>query len=237
MTGYSGAWKNSLTVAEPAPLGKANPDIHMVESSPVTRDDAPESDTAPQWVTREEQLAAGIGMMTDPLNRLSHDAGGLHGSHLDETIGAKGAPPWVNYEHKLFGGDHTGQPVKGSAGAAHGGLRADNSAPWANPDGFDLGKEYTPVQPNRPVWNGRMRGLLRAFSPLISADGTQSQPTPDGGNSIRTSPFDTIARVTQGHGVSHPTQRHTPRPNEGDVNDNLAFPLPQTTDFASQWVG
>lgn len=233
---YSGAWKNSLTVAEPAPLGKANPDIHLVEDSPVTRDDAPQTGTEPEWLTREDQLKAGAGSMVDPLNRLSHEDGGLHGSHVTETLPPKPAPPWVDYQHNLFGGDHTAQPVKGSAGAAHGGLRADNSAPWANPDGFDLGKEYTPVQPMRSVWNGRMRGLLRAFSPLIATDGTQSQPTPDGGNSVRTSPFDTIARVTQGHGVSQPTVRHSARPNEGDVNDNLSFPLPQTSDFANQWV-
>lgn len=234
---YSGAWRNSLTVAEPAPLGKANPEIHLETDSPVTRDDAPQTQAAPEWLTREEQLKAGLASGADTMSgRGTHDTGGLRESHLQEIAGTwRQAPPQADYQHTDFGGDHTEQPVKGSAGAAHGGLRADNSAGWANPDGFALGKEYTPDQQLRPMWNGRMRGMLRAFAPNLITDGTQSQPVPDGDNGTlpRTSPFDLAARVTQGHGVSTPTVRHTTRPNEGDVNDTFR---PQASDFASQWV-
>lgn len=235
MAGYSGAWRNSLTVAEPAPLGKADTEIHLVEDTPVTRDDAPQTTALPEWLTRDEQLRAGAGKMIDPDDQRSHDSGGMHGSHNDQTIGTfKEAPPWINYQHQDFGGDHTGQPVKGSAGAAHGGLRADNSSDWANPDGFALGKEYTPMQLLRQVFNGRMRGMLRPYGPNVITDGTQSQPVPTD-NPAQTSPFDLTARVTQGHGTSNPTQRHTTRPNEGDVRDPQVY-APQSNDFASQWV-
>lgn len=236
MAGYSGAWRNSLTVAVPAPLGKADPESHLVSETPVTRDDAPQTDPAPQWVTREDQLKGGAASVIDPGAHTPHDQGGSSGLHTSETPGTfKAAPPWIDYQHQQFGGDHSEQPVKGSAGAAHGGLRADNSAPWANPDGFSLGREYTPLQPLRSVWNGRMRGMLRAFMPNLITDGTQSQPAPQY-NPANTPSYDLTARVTDGHGTSRPTQRHTTRPNEGDVRDNLATPLPQDSDFASQWV-
>lgn len=236
---FSGAWRNQYMVAEPAPLGKADVQRHIRTDDPVVRDDGPQVNGVAPVITREQQLAQDTAI--DPRERTGHNAGGIRGDHdaQDGSALPRKPPEWVNYQHTVFGGDHIEQPVKGSVGAANGGLRGDNSNPWSNPDGFALGKEYTPVQPLRPVWSGRMRAMLRPYTEQTMTDGTQAQPAPDPktqGLPIRTSWFDLTQRVTQGHGTSKPTQRHIPRPNEGDVNDNQAFPMPQTADPASAWV-
>jgi hypothetical protein len=216
---YSGAAVAAYTVSAPAPLGRASPQRHADAVTPVERDDAPETTriSTPDffaevdiWSTPETVVDGSPAEV-----RRGHDA---EGSHDLDTQAIPPAPATMDDASAVpVGGLAWDGPVEGAGGAAHGGLRADNSMAWANPDGFDPGHGYTPRQSNRRMGSwGFFRGTLRPVPEPGPQPGTVSSPAQTRGR--HTSPFDPVAIVSR-FGPQRPTQRRNLMPAGDGVTD------------------
>jgi hypothetical protein len=233
---YTGALtRASFDVDRAAPLGRNRPTEHLIEEVPMDRDDAPAGGgwTPEEW-SREDWLRA-IQHDRDPLDPGPHNAAESHDGPWGR--GSVDAPPWVAYAGDETPGRHPPAVPYGSGGGSHGGLRADNSTPWANPEGFDAGHNYDLPNTVRYMGPHRTRGTIRpAPEPYIE---TGEAPSPPGRLGRFTSMFDPSVPVTR-FGVAVPTLRRVLRPyGDGDYVD--ADEAPQTAmegpaGIGSGWV-
>lgn len=222
---YSGALVRAGTtydVDRAAPLGRNRPGEHLVEVVPMDRDDAPAGGgwTPEEW-TREDWLRA-VQHERDPDDPGPHNARPTHDG--DDGRGVVDAPPWLAFAGDQTPGRHPPAPPRGARAAAHGGLRADNDEPWANPEGYDLGHDYDHPVTVRYMGPHRTRGTLRPVPEPYVETGQTSSPARGLGRG--TSPFDPAASVRT-FGPMLPTLRRVLRPyGDGDyVADDEA---PQT---------
>lgn len=117
------------------------------------------------------------------------------------------------------GGMHTPASLAtaGTGGAAFGGLRRSGTMdPSSNPAGVDLGHGYVPVTVRRRQGLHFNRPGLRAIR-TMPRQTEQDSPSPGG---TRTSPFNPLARLTQGGGPSMPRLRRLLRP-VGSSSDGM----------------
>jgi len=216
---YSGAAVAAYTVGVPAPLGRAQPERHGDAVTPVVRDDAPATSRIPtpdffaessMWMSTDTVIDGDPGEI-----RRGHEADGSH------EVDTQAIPPAARTMDDVtavpVGGMAWDGPVTGAGGAAHGGLRGDQSSAWANPDGFDPGHGYTPRQSNRRMGSfGWFRGTLRPVAEPGPQPGTVSSPPQTRGP--HTSPFDPVAIVSR-FGPQRPTQRRNQLPAGDGVTD------------------
>lgn len=201
------SWTGVAThVDRPAPLGATSPKRHYEADEPVTRDDAPADAGVPDYLTGDR--ASWLLATRPAVDGSDPGPHTLDGPHTRVTSQLRDDPArQLEFQHRDLGGHRPAQ-LKGAGGAAHGGQRGDNPQPWANPAGFPLGTDYDPVNMNRPMPTGRMRGALRAIAGMWSPEtGNTSSPPPAGRH---TSPFDPTAQ-RRGFGPEPTTARHVLR--------------------------
>jgi hypothetical protein len=228
---YTGALVRAYDLDRAAPLGRNRPGEHLIEVVPMDRDDAPAGGGwQPEDWTREQWLRA-IQRQNDPEEPGPHNVAQTHQG--PDGRGTVPAPPWLAWQGDETPGRHPPAVPYGAGGAAHGGLRADNSTPWANPEGFNPGHDYNLPNTVRYMGPHRTRGTLRpAPEPYIE---TGQASSPAAGLGRGTSPFDPAAAVTR-FGVAVPTLRRVLRPyGDGDYVD--ADESPQTSLDAPESIG
>lgn len=222
MGAYTGAFARNYRVEPAAPLGRADPGAHADAVQPITRDDAPPTTRIPTpdaFTSRDEWLSSWSGPLDlDDEVRRPHDAGGSHNDgngafHVE-------AGPWLDDATLVQYGGHSPAEQHGIQGAAHDGMRGDNSSAWANPEGYNLGSEYVDRNSQRRMGSHRTRGALRPIlDPLVMTGDIPSPAAPMG---RFTSPYDPATNVRT-WGPQMPTVRRVLRPN-GDTESTDGGP-------------
>lgn len=242
MTSPVGAFNRAYRVDIP---GAPNPNYtqeHMPETIELERDDAPRTTSIPEpdsVLTHESFVTELPRTAEDDTHENTHEYGGAHGQ--GDTRTHVMAPELVYDASRRELGGWSDNAVLGAGGPAHGGLRADGSAPWMTPGdpargvapGFNPGHSYAVRNTERKMFDDRQTPALRGHIEQYIETGVASQPPSTQHHGPFAQPFNRIFGG-RSQGTAEPTRRVV-MPPFGDqiIPADNAYERPPV---GSEWV-